>query len=129
MHTKIFVATALLIAASSSFAKDDTRPAAEVQAEKTYIDTQFAKLDTNKDGKIDKTEFAAFMTTFLKQKRDEFDKSFDAADTNHDGKLSPSEAAKANPMLSKNFKAIDTNGDGFLTPVEIRAAINKQHPQ
>lgn len=126
---KMTTAALLLVAAANVFGADEALSAAELKAQKMYIDDAFAKMDGNGDGKIDKAEWTQFMTVFLKTKRVQFGALFDAADTNHDGKLSKDETRQANPMLLQHFAEMDTNHDSFLTPAEIRAAINSATQQ
>ena len=124
--TRAALAMALVGAASLACAQTASSTSAgdqEEAASKAFIVTGFNKIDTNHDGNISLQEWDAYMTKYLAKQRAEFDETFKAADTNHDGKLSRSEAAAANPLLSKYFAQIDTNHDGYLTPDEIRAAI------
>ncbi|MEO8558879.1 MAG: EF-hand domain-containing protein, partial [Rhodospirillales bacterium] len=55
------------------------------QQKVAFFTQQFAEIDTNKDGFLDKPELAAFWT-----------KIFNNLDTNKDGKLTPQEIAAAN---------------------------------
>lgn len=91
-------------------------------------DKLFARLDTNKDGKISPDEFMAFR----KQNPDvdakaakagkRGQKVFERFDADHDGFLSRTEA---NAVLAWRFKRMDKNHDGILTLEELQAKHGK----
>ena len=91
-------------------------------------DKLFARLDTNKDGKISRDEFAAFRESNAKVdakatkagKRGE--RLFARFDKDKDGSLS---RAEANDVLAWRFKRMDTNHDGVLTLEELQAKHGK----
>ncbi|KMS51977.1 hypothetical protein V474_02710 [Novosphingobium barchaimii LL02] len=89
----------------------------------TYVDAGFAAMDTDKNGNVDRTEFAAFMRKRLAQQGAEFDAAFTKLDKNADGSLSKAEAAAGNPLLAEHFSEVDTNKDGALSKDELRAAM------
>lgn len=69
---------------------------------------RFDAADTNKDGKIDSTEYEGFVEELVL-----------LHDANRDGKLAQSELpASRDPA---KFTQIDANKDGFLTAEEVRA--------
>lgn len=87
-------------------------------------DKLFARLDTNKDGKISPEEFAAFRENNAKVdaqatkagKRGQ--RLFSRFDTDKDGALSRTEA---DAVLAWRFKRMDANNDGVLTLEELQA--------
>jgi Ca2+-binding EF-hand superfamily protein len=96
---------------------------------------QFEKLDTNKDGYLDKSELrrAAQLIVALRQKggagaikgptkADTLD--FDALDRNADGRLTRDEV-RGTP-LEPLFDQIDTNHDGRIDPAEFKAYLKKR---
>lgn len=95
---------------------------AQPNAERTYIDSAFTAVDTNKDGTITRPEFDAFMTARIKKQRAEFDKGFAAADANNDGVIDRNEA-KIHDELAKNFDALDFDKNGKLSKEELTTAL------
>lgn len=87
-------------------------------------DKMFARLDTDKDGKISQTEFAAFRESNAKVdakatkagKRGQ--RMFARFDKDKDGSLS---RAEASDVLAMRFKRMDANNDGILTLEELQA--------
>ena len=112
-------------AANASTAADDENAAEQAAARQRYVDHAFERFDTNKDGKIDRDEFAAGIGKYLDRQRHAFNRDFEAADTNHDHKLSKAEVQAANPVLAEHFDDIDANHDGFLSRHEIRQSIRE----
>jgi hypothetical protein len=70
---------------------------------------QLDAMDTNDDGKIDATEFAAFMT-----------QAFTSMDANGDGYVT--EAEGANFMSPEQFAAANSNGDDGISQGEFLSA-------
>jgi len=91
-------------------------------------DKLFARLDTNKDGKISPEEFAAFREQNAKVdaqatkagKRGA--KLFARFDKDKDGSLS---RAEADAVLAWRFKRMDANADGVLSLEELQAKRGK----
>lgn len=108
------IAIILLIVPAISHAQDATT--------RNYIDGAFAAMDSNKDGKVDKTEFEAFMQARLARQAQVFDEGFAALDKNRDGAIDRTEAA-ANTALLENFDQVDTDGDDRISKDELRAAV------
>ncbi len=79
---------------------------------------RFAKADTNKDGKLTRTECGDFLITGL----------FESRDANHDGKLTWAEWNVPGAQLNQaKFKSADTNKDGALSLDEAIAYGRKKH--
>jgi len=119
-------AKATAATATSATSADDENSAEQAAARQHYVDRAFERFDTNKDGKIDRDEFAAGIGKYLDRQRHAFNRDFEAADANHDHKLSKAEVQAANPVLAEHFDDIDANHDGFLTRHEIRESIREQ---
>jgi Ca2+-binding EF-hand superfamily protein len=91
-------------------------------------DKLFARLDTNKDGKISPEEFTAFRKQNAEVdakatkagKRGE--RMFARFDKDKDGFLS---RAEADDVLAWRYKRMDTNNDGILTLEELQAKKGK----
>lgn len=88
-------------------------------------DKLFARLDTNKDGKISPDEFAAYRKQNAEVDAKASGKAgkrgqrlFARFDTDKDGMLS---RAEADALLAMRFKRMDTNNDGVLTLEELSA--------
>jgi Ca2+-binding EF-hand superfamily protein len=113
-------------AATSAMADDEENSQDQKDRRAQYIGKAFERFDTNKDGSIDRDEFAVGLQHFLDRQKRAFNHDFEDADANHDGKLSRAEVKQANPALAAHFEDIDTNNDGFLTRSEIRASIREQ---
>ncbi len=67
-------------------------------------DDPFAKIDTNKNGKIDKEEFAGAVS-----------KSFDKLDKDKNGYLDREEFKAVGPGAGELFDELDTNRDGKIS--------------
>jgi len=119
-------ATKAATTADTAASADDENSAEQAERRKHYVDRAFERFDANKDGKIDRDEFAAGIGKYLDRQRHAFNRDFKAADANNDGKLSKAEAQDANPMLAEHFDDIDANHDGFLSRHEIRESIREQ---
>jgi Ca2+-binding EF-hand superfamily protein len=78
---------------------------------KERLSNHFAKVDTDNDGFISKAEF----DNMPQPERPSFDKVLSDLDTNKDGKISKPEAKGP---LSKNFTKVDTDEDGFISKTE-----------
>ncbi len=63
----------------------------------------FNKLDSNKDGVIDKTEIKAAMSA---------------------GRKSLHGSSKSSPTLDQAFSKVDTNGDGVISQTELSSALS-----
>ena len=83
----------------------------------------FARIDANKDGKLDKKEVAVLIRV-LRQRQEQgqgpgeqaVKRLLDRLDTNKDGKISK---AEAKGPVAKNFERLDTNKDGYLDRQEL----------
>lgn len=112
---KILIATVALLAAPAMAHAQDA-------ATQQYIDGAFAAMDGNKDGKVDRAEFATFMKARLARQAQAFDEAFASLDTNGNGSIDKAEAAK-NATLLENFATIDADGNGALSKDELRSAM------
>lgn len=125
MMKRTLIAAAVLAVAAPALAQT-AAPAgmtlAQFQAKNG--DKMFARLDTNKDGKISPDEFAA-----LRKQNAEVDAKAEKAgkrgqrmfarfDADKDGALSRTEA---NAVMAMRFKRMDANNDGVLTLEELSA--------
>ncbi|MFL0337565.1 EF-hand domain-containing protein [Stenotrophomonas maltophilia] len=111
--------TALLIALCVAPLLADAAPADPKQA---YIDSTFAAMDTNKDGRVDKAEYARFQQQRFSKQADSIDAAFTAMDANKDGRISKEEATVV-PEIAKYFAGLDTDGDGYLSLKEMQQAM------
>lgn len=92
-----------------------------------YLQRSFDAIDTNRDGKIDRSEWSAYQHRQLQARRATFERYFKAADKDGDGYLSRDETAAAEPFLDRHFDLIDANRDGKLSPAEIRAYFRRYY--
>ncbi|AFL52951.1 hypothetical protein ABIE78_001158 [Sinorhizobium fredii] len=97
MIRNVVLAAALALCQLVPAAAQD-RPAAMSQG-------QMDRLDRDKNGVVDRSEYQAFMT-----------KAFVGLDKNKDGGLRSDEVAQA--LNAQQFAATDTNGDGNLSQSE-----------
>lgn len=111
--------TALLIALCATPLIAQAAPAGPKQA---YIDSTFTAMDSNKDARVDKTEFTAYQQTRFSKQADSIDAAFAAMDKNKDGKISKEEATVV-PEIAKYFAGLDTDGDGYLSLKEMQQAM------
>lgn len=126
MMKRTLIAAAAVLAAAAPALAQTAAPAgmtlAQFQAKNG--DKMFARLDTNKDGKISPDEFAA-----LRKQNAEVDAKAEKAgkrgqrmfarfDADKDGALSRTEA---NAVMAMRFKRMDANNDGVLTLEELSA--------
>lgn len=111
--------TALLIALCAAPLASQAAPADPKQA---YIDSTFAAMDTNKDGRVDKAEYTRFQQGRFSKQADSIDAAFSAMDTNKDGRISKDEATLV-PEIAKYFAGLDTDGDGYLSLKEMQQAM------
>lgn len=132
MIVRTLIAAAVLAVAAPALAQT-AAPAAPQgmtlqQFQASNGDKLFARLDTNKDGKISPDEFAAF-----RKENPEVDakatkagkrgqRVFARFDKDKDGFLS---RAEADDVLAWRYKRMDTNNDGILTLEELQAKKGK----
>lgn len=127
----LIAAGALLAMAAPALAQTaDAKPQGMTlqQFQASNGDKMFARLDTNKDGKISREEFEAFRAQNAKVdaaatkagKRGE--RLFARFDKDKDGFLSRTEA---DAVLAWRFKRMDANNDGILTLEELQAKPGK----
>ena len=79
--------------------------------------SQFNAMDTNKDGKLDQTEMAAFIDAELAKLRARLQQRFEDGDTGGKGYVTKQEFIAAR---EKWFSDVDANGDGTLDANELR---------
>ncbi|WP_313207416.1 EF-hand domain-containing protein [Stenotrophomonas sp.] len=96
--------------------------AASSDPEQAYIDSSFAAMDSNVDGRIDKAEYAKYQQARFSKQADSIDAAFKEMDKNKDGKISKEEAAVV-PEIAKYFAGLDTDGDGYLSLKEMQQAM------
>jgi Ca2+-binding protein (EF-Hand superfamily) len=87
-----------------------------------YIDSTFTAMDTNKDGRVDKSEYAEFQQGRFNKQADSINAAFTAMDKNKDGRISKEEAIVV-PEIAKYFTGLDTDGDGYLSLKEMQQAM------
>lgn len=87
-----------------------------------YIDSSFAVMDGNGDGRIDKAEYATFQQARFSKQADSIDAAFKEMDADKDGKISRKEAAVV-PEIAKYFAGLDADGDGYLSLKEMQQAM------
>ncbi|NQE64505.1 EF-hand domain-containing protein [Caulobacter sp. RHG1] len=130
----LIAAGALLAMAAPALAQTEAPAGAKPQGmtlqqfQASNGDKMFARLDTNKDGKISREEFEAFRQKNAKVdaaatkagKRGE--RMFARFDTDKDGFLSRTEA---DAVLAWRYKRMDANNDGILTLEELQAKSGK----
>jgi Ca2+-binding EF-hand superfamily protein len=116
--TALLAGTAIALALGAG-AYAQTGPGSKSPGER--FRTQFMeRLDTNKDGKITKDEYAAARTA-----------EFKAADKNGDGFISKEEFAaygdqRRGDFVDRIFARLDKNGDGKLDAAELAAGRGKR---
>jgi len=77
------------------------------------------RLDTNHDGKITRSEFAAGNDAMMKRR-------FDRLDTNGDGQVSFDEFKQSmSQYMDRSFDRLDANADGMIDSTEMQAARNR----
>ncbi len=96
--------------------------AASSDPKQAYIDSSFASMDSNGDGRIDKAEYAKYQQARFSKQADSIDAAFKEMDKNKDGKISKEEAAVV-PEIAKYFAGLDTDGDGYLSLKEMQQAM------
>lgn len=88
------------------------------------IDRDFAAMDANKDGNIDRAEYRRFIQERFERQAQALDQAFHAMDSDRNGQVSKAEAA-ANPIIAGAFDGLDENRDGNLSLAEMRSALTK----
>lgn len=96
--------------------------AASGDQKQAYIDSSFAVMDSNGDGRIDKAEYAKYQQARFNKQADSIDAAFKEMDADKDGKISRKEAAVV-PEIEKYFAGLDTDGDGYLSLKEMQQAM------
>lgn len=91
---------------------------------KADLDRSFGAMDANKDGRIDRAEYDAFVQARYARQAADYEAAIQAMDQNKDGKVSREEAATV-PLIASIFDALDTNKDGSLSHQELREALEK----
>lgn len=115
-----------LIAATPALAQtaEKTMPRAEMVAN---AEAEFARVDTNKDGQMSRTEIETFQhAAAIRMITERNTAIFKALDTDKNGQLSAAEFAKASDNDPKvdisNVMRVDTNKDGKISLAEHRNA-------
>uniref|UniRef100_A0A914V2Y1 EF-hand domain-containing protein n=1 Tax=Plectus sambesii TaxID=2011161 RepID=A0A914V2Y1_9BILA len=89
------------------------------------INAKFAEIDTNRDGRINRTENAAIFQRWEEEYKQGLQEWFQSADTNRDGRLSLNEVltrsladGDTESDTTVVFNAVDTNTDRMLSKDE-----------
>lgn len=97
--------------------------AQNTDAKKTrYIDSTFAAMDTNRDGSVDKQEYATYQQARFDTQADTVESAFKEMDSDSDGYISKAEAEVV-PEIARYFDALDTDKDGRLSLREMQQAM------
>lgn len=96
--------------------------AASSDPKQAFIDSSFAAMDSNGDGRVEKAEYAKYQQARFSKQANSIDAAFKAMDTDQDGKISKQEAAIV-PEIEKYFGGLDTDGDGYLSLNEMQQAM------
>jgi EF-hand domain pair/EF hand len=118
----ITLATTMVVLAAPAFAQSTTPPATtssptpQAETKPARTATGMLRYDANKDGVVDRAEWAAGQEARFKQ-----------LDKNGDGKLSSSELAPggANDRSDAAFKRLDTDKDGSVSQAEFMAQADR----
>ena len=102
MKPLILTLAALLIAVTGAARADDK--ADKKKKKGPDLDTVFAKLDANKDGKLSKDEFSKVMEEIKKKKDD----------------AAAKKPAKGGKMVGQLFTKLDTDKDGSISKDEFK---------
>ena len=92
------------------------------QIKKEEIESYFNEIDTDKNGKIDYTEFiAATLQKNIFLKKEKLYEAFSALDTDCNGKIAKDELMRVlklqpehDQFVTELIKSADKNGDGFI---------------
>jgi Ca2+-binding EF-hand superfamily protein len=125
----LFASSLLVSLASGAAAQNAGKPVSRADYMKS-VDSRFAMVDTNHDGKISKEEMVAQQQRDLEQARANLTRQLEAKfrqlDTNKDGQLSMQEFMAAAPPLrtaetpEQLLQKFDTNHDGKVSADEFR---------
>jgi Ca2+-binding EF-hand superfamily protein len=128
--TLLISAAAAIVAGAPALAQQAPKPMSRA----TFINglnTRFATIDANHDGKISRDEIVAAQARDVQQAQGVMAKklqdAFKRLDTNHDGKLSLNEFMATEPNVHPSatpdqiIQQLDTNHDGKISADEFRA--------
>jgi Ca2+-binding EF-hand superfamily protein len=94
-----------------------------------WLAEKFDTVDANKDGRLDKSEFAAHHEAHHADKKARGEERWKAADTDGNGSLSLAEAQASSSWVGERFDKLDTDKSGSLTREEMHAARKHGHEQ
>lgn len=120
----------LALATAAPLAAQSTAPTATKSVTRAQVianaETEFARVDANKDGQMSRAEIENFQRTSATARVTARNKAlFAELDADKNGQISPAEFAKASPVPKPdaNFVLrIDTNKDGQVSLAEHRGA-------
>ena len=121
MRVTISIAAIALVFAVAGPASAQTAPAAHPILRENVLKragAQFDKLNTKKDGFLDKAQMDAAIEEAVAKLRAKMQLRFSEADADKDGRISRDEFIKARGDW---FSSVDSNGDGIIDAEEMRA--------
>ena len=133
MTRKIFAA-ALLASAGPLFAQAGASTMSRAVFE-SKVGAEFAEMDTNKDGSVNKAEVEAWQAKTAAEIATARNKAiFARLDADKNGSISAAEFGKLGPAVTKPNSAplmasVDANKDGKITKAEHTAAVNARFNQ
>ena len=106
--------------------RDAGSPALTKEDFTATADRQFARLDANGDGMVDRAEEEAAVEKIVSRIRARMARQFTSLDADGDGRVTKAEADAA---AARRFARLDANGDGTLSQGERQRRTRKTAPQ
>jgi hypothetical protein len=130
-------ALALFLADGSAFAqtmgaespvslRDADAPALTKETFTASANRQFARLDANGDGVVERAEEEAAVEKIISRIRTRMARQFTTLDADGDGKVTKAEAEAA---AARRFVRLDANGDGTVSASERQRRSRRASPQ